>query len=189
MEAFEDDIIHSLEVLRNGGVILYPTDTIWGLGCDATSESAVQKIFGIKQRVFSKSMIVLVADEREVLQYVASPDLSVFDFLEEQDRPTSVVFEHALGLPQNLISRDGSVAIRIVQDRFCRHLIKRFGKPIVLTSANISGDPAPMHFSEISTDIKSVVDYVVRWRQNDDSAAHPSQIIKWENGQAIYLRQ
>ena len=177
----ESEVEQALKVLRSGGVILYPTDTIWGIGCDATNKAAVKRIYDIKKRQDSKSMIVLVADERDVLQYVAAPDLAVFDFIEEQTRPTTIIFEHAVGLPDNLIAEDGSLAVRIAKDDFCRHLIKRLRQPIVSTSANISGQPSPQNFSEVSDAIKSAVDLVIRWRQNDTTISQPSQIIKWNN--------
>jgi L-threonylcarbamoyladenylate synthase len=178
---FETEVDHALEVLKSGGVILYPTDTIWGIGCDATNENAVKRIYEIKKREDSKSMIILVADERDVLRYVAAPDLSVFDFIEEQTRPTTIIFEHAVGLPDNLVAEDGSIAIRIVRDEFCRHLIKRLRKPIVSTSANISGNASPKNFLEISGEIKNTVDHIVKWRQDDVTIAQASQIIKWNN--------
>jgi L-threonylcarbamoyladenylate synthase len=186
---FETEVADALEVLRAGNIILYPTDTIWGIGCDATNEEAVRRIYEIKNREDSKSMIILVAEERDVLQYVAAPDLAAFDFIEEQTRPTTIIFEQAIGLPDNLIAEDGSVAIRIVRDEFCRHLIKRLRKPIVSTSANISGQPSPQNFSDISNDIKNSVDHIVRWRQDDTAIAQPSQIIKWNNdGARIVIR-
>jgi L-threonylcarbamoyladenylate synthase len=178
---FETEVDHALEVLKSGGVILYPTDTIWGIGCDVTNENAVKRIYEIKKREDSKSMIILVADERDVLRYVAAPDLSVFDFIEEQTRPTTIIFEHAVGLPDNLVADDGSIAIRIVRDEFCRHLIKRLRKPIVSTSANISGNASPKNFLEISGEIKNTVDHIVKWRQDDVTIAQASQIIKWNN--------
>jgi L-threonylcarbamoyladenylate synthase len=181
VEAFENDVQQCLAVLKKGGVILYPTDTIWGLGCDATNEEAVQRIYNIKQREDTKSLIILVADERDVLQYVAAPDLSVFDFIQKQTRPTTIIFENAVGLPDNLVASDGSIAIRIVQDEFCRHLIKRLRKPLVSTSANISGQPSPQAYKDISAAIKNSVDYMVQWRQEDTTPAQPSQIIKWGN--------
>ena len=186
---FETEVEKALEVLRNGGVILYPTDTIWGIGCDATNENAVRRIYEIKNREDSKSMIILVADERDILQHVAAPDLAVFDFMQEQTRPTTIIFEHAVGLPRNLIADDGSVAIRIARDEFCRHLIKRLRKPIVSTSANISGQPSPKNFTEVSEEIQKAVDYVVKWRQDDTTIAAPSQIIKWNNdGTRVVIR-
>lgn len=178
---FETEVQDALEILRNGGVILYPTDTIWGIGCDATNAQAAKRIYDIKNREDSKSMIILVADERDVLQYVAAPDLAVFDFIEEQTRPTTIIFEHAVGLPDNLVAEDGSVAIRIARDEFCRHLIKRLRKPIVSTSANISGQSSPKNFSEVTEEIINAVDHVVKWRQDDTTVALPSQIIKWNN--------
>jgi L-threonylcarbamoyladenylate synthase len=178
---FEMEVEKALEILREGGVILYPTDTIWGIGCDATNEKAVRLIYDIKKREDSKSMIILVADERDVLQYVAAPDPQVFDFIDEQKRPVTIIFEYALGLPDNLVAEDGSIAIRIVRDEFCRHLIKRLRKPIVSTSANISGQAPPKNFSEISDQVKTVVSHIVKWRQDDITLAQPSQIIKWNN--------
>jgi L-threonylcarbamoyladenylate synthase len=180
-QQFDQEVEKALQVLRNGGTILYPTDTVWGLGCDATDETAVRKIFEIKKREDSKSMIVLVADERDILQYVAAPDPAVFDFIQEQTRPTTIIFENAIGLPGNLVAQDGSIAIRIVRDEFCKHLIKRLRKPIVSTSANMSGEPTPQTFSQISGIIRQQVDHVVEWRQEDETPALPSQIIKWNN--------
>ena len=188
-EKFEKDILTSLDVLKTGGIILYPTDTIWGIGCDATNGNAVQRIYQIKKRADHKSMIILVADERDVLKYVAAPDLAVFDFLEKQTRPTTVIFENAIGLPHELVAEDGSIAIRIVRDEFCRHLIKRFRKPIVSTSANISGNQSPKFFADISEEIKSAVDHIVQWRQDDESISEPSQIIRWRNGEVEYVRR
>ncbi|MGZ3951030.1 MAG: L-threonylcarbamoyladenylate synthase, partial [Flavisolibacter sp.] len=157
---FEQEVEKALSVLKKGGVILYPTDTIWGIGCDATSKDAVKRIYDIKNREDSKSMIILVADERDVLQFVAAPDLAVFDFIEEQVRPTTIIFEHAVGLPDNLVADDGSIAIRIARDEFCRHLVKRLKRPIVSTSANISGHPSPKNFSEVSDTIRNAVNHV-----------------------------
>ena len=178
---FEKEVEKALEVLKGGDMILYPTDTIWGLGCDATSSEAVRRIYQIKNREDSKSLIILVAEERDILQYVAAPDLSAFDFIEKQSRPTTIIFQQAIGLPDNLIADDGSIAIRIVRDEFCRHLIRRLRKPIVSTSANISGQSSPQFFAEVSNAIKSAVDHVVQWRQDDVTPSQPSQIIKWNN--------
>jgi L-threonylcarbamoyladenylate synthase len=176
---FQNDITQCLQVLNSGGTILYPTDTIWGIGCDATNAQAVERIFTIKQRPQEKSMIILLADERDVLQYVTNPDLRVFDYLQSTQKPTTVVYEGAIGLADNVISSDGSIAIRLVDDPFCRHLIKRFRKPLVSTSANISGEPAPASFRNISEHIKQSVDYIVQYRQSDDTPARASSVIKW----------
>jgi L-threonylcarbamoyladenylate synthase len=178
---FETEVEKALEVLRRGGIIVYPTDTIWGIGCDATNEIAVRRIYDLKKREDSKSMIILVAEERDVLQYVAAPHPEVFDFIEEQTRPVTIIFEHAVGLADNLVAEDGSIAIRIVRDEFCRHLVKRLKKPVVSTSANISGQASPKNFSEISHEIKKAVDHIVKWKQDDTNIGQPSQIIKWNN--------
>jgi L-threonylcarbamoyladenylate synthase len=187
--SFEKDIENCLEVLRNGGLILYPTDTVWGIGCDATNEKAVEKIYQLKKRNDNKAMIVLVTDERDILQYVAAPDLAVFDYLDKSVKPTTVVYEGAIGFAENLIGTDGSIAIRICKEEFCRNLIKRFRKPVVSTSANISGEPPPRIFKNISDKIKLGVDYVVHYRQNDETAATPSSVIKWNSdGSVTVLR-
>src|SRR5436305_8010713 len=140
---FEKEVEAALISLKRGGVILYPTDTIWGLGCDATNSEAIKRIYNIKKREDSKSLIILVADERDILQYVAAPDPAVFDFIDEQIQPTTIIFDNAVNLPDNLVAEDGSIAIRLTKDEFCRHLIKRLQKPIVSTSANVSGQPYP----------------------------------------------
>ena len=184
---FENDIQSCLTVLKSGGIILYPTDTVWGIGCDATNVTAVEKIFRLKKRPDEKAMIVLVAEERDVLKYVANADLSVFDYLQQHPKPTTVVYEGAIGLADNLIGKDGSVAIRICNDVFCKHLIKRFRKPIVSTSANISGEAVAKLFSEITDEIKKGVDYIVQHRQDDITIASPSSVIKWNNDGTINI--
>jgi len=178
---FETDITAAIKILEAGGLILYPTDTIWGIGCDATNEAAVQKIFTLKQRADEKSMIVLLPSERDVIQYVGQPDLAVFDFLETVTKPTTIIYPGAVGLAANLVGADGSIGIRITADPFCRHLLKRFQKPIVSTSANVSGYPPPQIFKDISTEIKEGVDYIVQHRQEDNIAAQPSAVIKWNS--------
>jgi len=188
MKIFEEDIENCLEVLKGGRLILYPTDTIWGIGCDATNEKAVEKIYKLKKRSDEKAMIVLVAAEKDIMQHVAAPDLSLFDYLDKATKPTTVVYEGALGFADNIVAKDGSIAIRICKDEFCRQLIKRFRKPIVSTSANISGMPAPKFFKEISDEIKSGVDYIVQYKQQDETSAQPSSLIKWDNGNVTILR-
>lgn len=185
---FETDILNCISVLQNGGVILYPTDTIWGLGCDATNEAAVSKIFKIKQRAESKSLIVLVAGEQDILQYVSAPDLALFDYLEEQQQPTTVIYDGVIGLSGNVLAADGSAGIRMVNDPFCKALVKRLGKPIVSTSANISGEPAPRFFSEISEAVKTQADYIVLHRRDDETPATPSRIIRWKDGEVERIR-
>ncbi len=188
IQDFEQDIQSCLKVLAEGGLILYPTDTIWGIGCDATDPEAVEKIYTLKERPGQKALVVLVADERDILQYTAAPDLQVFDYLESLDQPTTVIYDHALGVADNLPAEDGSIAIRICKDDFCRHLLHRFRKPIVSTSANFSGQPAPKNFAAIDEGIKKAVDYVVKHRQDEESEGVASSIIKWENGKLKVIR-
>lgn len=188
MVDFEKDIENSIAVLKAGGLLLYPTDTVWGIGCDATDEEAVSKIYRLKKRSDEKAMIVMVADEKQVLQYVASPDLQVFDYLQEAVKPTTVIYEGAIGFATNLVSRDGSIAIRISHDQFCKHLIKRFRKPLVSTSANISGEVTAKTFGDISEEIKKVVDYIVKYRQDDYRIAEPSALVKWSQGIPVVIR-
>ena len=178
MVDFADDVKACVSVLERGGTILYPTDTVWGIGCDATNEAAVDAVFRIKRRPPDRSLIVLLADARDVLRFVAAPPPDVIAILEAFSIPTTVIFDQALGFADNAVAPDGSIAIRIPQDPFCRALIKRFRKPVISTSANISGTPAPGIFAEISPEILQAVDYVVRWRQDDRSVHPPSRIVR-----------
>lgn len=189
MTDFIFDVEQCLEVLHYGGVILYPTDTVWGLGCDATNEQAVEKIYRLKQRPGDKSIIMLMTDEKEVLRYITQPDLRVFDYLKTVTKPTTVIYEGAIGVASNVIAGDGTVGIRIVHDPFCRRLVKRFRKPVVSTSANLSGHPAPQTFTDIAAEVKAAVDYVVQYRQDDKQTAAPSGIIKWnKDGSVTVIR-
>lgn len=186
---FEQDILHCLEVLGRGGIILYPTDTIWGIGCDATNPGAVNKIFELKQRNTAKSMIVLLADPREVNRYTSHADPHIASYLEKTSVPTTVIYEGALGLADNLVGEDGTIAIRIVREDFCRHLIKRFRKPLVSTSANRSGYESPKNFAEISDEIVRHVDYTVKYRQQDNTVARASVLLRFDkNGKPDILR-
>ncbi|WP_315821616.1 L-threonylcarbamoyladenylate synthase [Paraflavitalea speifideaquila] len=185
---FTTDVEKALTVLQAGGLILYPTDTVWGIGCDATNADAVRKIYELKLRPGSKSMIVLLADQRDLLQYVAHPDLAIFDYLDSVTKPTTVIYEGAIGLADNLVNQDGSIAIRIVQETFCKHLIKRLRKPIVSTSANLSSQPTPRTFTEISETIRQQVDYIVQYRQHDAAIAEPSAVVRWDRGQVTVIR-
>jgi len=190
MTDFENDITASLRVLRAGGLVLYPTDTIWGIGCDATSEAAVKDVFALKQREERKSLVVLLADVRDLLQYVAQPHPDIANIISGFDRPTTVIYDGALGLAPSVVSQDGSVAIRIVQEPFCRHLVKRFRKPIVSTSANISGQAPPANFAGIDPAIRNGVNYVVQYRQEDATPAQPSRIVKvLANGALQVIRE
>jgi len=175
---FRDDIKNSLEVLNRGGVILYPTDTVWGIGCDATNSAAIERIYAIKRRNEAKSMLVL-ADSFDMLAgYVDDIPCIAKQLHEEAVRPVTIIYSEAKNLALNLVADDGSIGIRVVKDAFCLQLIKAFGKPVVSTSANISGEPAPGIFEEISGEIREAVDYIVTWRQDDRQRATPSSIIK-----------
>lgn len=185
---FESDIKKCVEVLHSGGTLLYPTDTVWGIGCDATNAEAMSKVYTLKKRADNKALIVLATSERDIMQYTASVDLSLFDYLQTAIKPTTVIYENALGFADNLIADDGSIAIRICHEEFCKALIKRYGKPIVSTSANISGQPTPPCFSAIDDAIKNAVDYVVKYRQNDTQHAQSSAIIRWKQGQPQIIR-
>ena len=165
---------------------MYPTDTVWGIGADATNEEAVEKIYTLKKRPGSKAMIVLVADERDVLRYAASPDLAVFDYLQTVKKPTTVIYDGAIGLASNLLAEDGSIAMRICKEAFCRNLIKRFRKPIVSTSANFAGEETPLDFGKISDGIKLGVDYVVEYGRG--ITGMPSSVVKWKNGEVVVIR-
>lgn len=175
--------------MKRGGIILYPTDTIWGIGCDATNPDAVKRIYDLKQRPVAKSMIVLLADPKDINRYTSRPEPYIATYLERATRPTTVIYDGALGLAENLIGEDGSIAIRIVKEDFCRHLIKRFRKPLVSTSANISGQEPPQNFAGISHEIKKGVDYIVKYRQQNEQPAKASVLVRFDkSGQAIILR-
>ena len=175
---FHEDIEQSLRVLRQGGVILYPTDTVWGIGCDATNKAAVERIYTIKRRNETRSMLCLADGFDMLATYVDHvPDIAM-QLIDEATRPLSMIYPKAKNLAVNLIADDGSIGIRIVQEPFCRQLIRELGKPLVSTSANISGEPTPCTFDEISGEIKTAVDYIVSWRQDDRRAATASSIIQ-----------
>ena len=185
-----DEINKALEVLKKGGVILYPTDTVWGLGCDATNENAVDKINKIKGRAVDKSLIVLLANENNLQSYVSEiPDVA-YELIEYAENPITIVFSGAKNLAKNIINADGSVGIRIVKHDFCEQLLQRFRKPIVSTSANLSGQPTPSFFDDIDPEIINAVDYVVDFEQDNRTAKKPSTIIKLgPSGQFEFIRK
>ena len=183
----DSDIKNVLEILKNGGVILYPTDTIWGLGCDATNEKAVEKIYQIKKRSDQKSLLVLLDNENKIPSYIKEMPEIAWDLIELSDKPLTIIYSGARNLAQNLIAEDGSVGIRISNDEFNQKLIQRFRKPLVSTSANISGERAPQNFAEISPEIMDSVDYIVEWRQDDFAKSKPSSILKLETGGEIKI--
>lgn len=181
-KSFNEVIASALAALKKGGVILYPTDTVWGLGCDATNEDAVKRVFEIKQRPGAKSLVLLASDLDMVARYVRKiPDVAI-DLVEVNDMPMTVIYPGAEHLAPSTVAEDGSVGIRIPISNFCLELIRRFHKPIVSTSANISGDPTPLEFEDIPNEICDAVDYVVPADMLEDKIAtgHPSQIIKVE---------
>jgi len=183
------EINNSLKVLKQQQILLYPTDTVWGIGCDATNENAVAKVFELKQRSESKSLIILV-DGIEMLQkYVPSVSESVLNLLKNTLKPTTIIYNNPIGLAKNVVAKDNTVAIRIVQNDFCNHLITAFGKPIVSTSANISGNPTPKSFQEIQQSILDSVDYIVNL-QREEINEKSSTILKiGDKGELIVLRK
>ena len=187
MDDFENDIASSLKTLLSGGILLYPTDTIWGLGCDATNSAAVKSIFELKKRAEKKSMIILVNKADMIADYVDNPSHQMLSFLAAQTRPTTAIFQNAINLTENLINEDGSIAIRIANDPFCQQLIAQLKKPLVSTSANISGEKFPQFFDEVSLKIKNGVDYIVQHRQKDGTIHSPSSIVKLNNEGAIEI--
>ena len=173
----KEEIGKTLEVLKKGGVILYPTDTIWGLGCDATNAEAVKRIYDIKQRSDHKSMLVLLEDAGKIASYADVPDIAL-DLIEVADKPTTIIYPNAKRLAPNLIAEDGTIGIRITQEEVPHSRLTRFNRPLVSTSANISGEPSPRCFDEISSAICEAVDYIVAYRRNDHKPSSPSAIIK-----------
>jgi L-threonylcarbamoyladenylate synthase len=175
---FEEDIKESLNTLRKGGIILYPTDTIWGLGCDATSEVAVSRIFNIKSRSEAKSLIILADSLSMVERYVTELPEIIYELAEVSESPLTIIYPKGKNLASGVCSEDGSIAIRICHEEFCKELINRFRKPLVSTSANFSGSPSPANFDEIENGIIEKVDYSVKYRQDDRSKSHASPVIK-----------
>ena len=163
--------------MREGGVILYPTDTIWGIGCDATNEDAVRRVYEIKQRQDSKAMLVLVDSSVKVDFYVRDVPEVAWDLIDLADKPLTIIYSGARNLAANLLAEDGSVGIRVTNEDFSKRLCQQFRKAIVSTSANISGQPSPKNFSEISEEVKSAVDYIVVYRQEEMSNTKPSSLI------------
>ena len=166
------------ETLKNGGTILYPTDTIWGIGCDATNAEAIENIFRIKQRNDSKSLLMLVDSFDMLARYVKEIPEIAEQLVEYSEKPMTIIYPGAVNLPKNIIAEDGSIGIRVTKDEFCKAIMRKTRRPIVSTSANISGQQSPANFSEISNEVKNAVDYVVKYRQDDISKATPSSIIK-----------
>lgn len=186
----KDDLDTIINTLDEGGVILYPTDTIWGLGCDALNEEAIDKVYEIKKRPKDNPLIIIASSIDMIKSYVATMHPKIETLLVYHERPLTVVYEKAANLPENLIQADGSVAIRLVKDEFCRQMIEELGRPIVSTSANMSGEPFPSNFGQISSDIISQADYIVKYRQDDKELNEPSALIKLsKKGELIFIRK
>ncbi len=178
------EIKNALEILKNGGLILYPTDTVWGIGCDASNPDAVKKVYNLKQREDSKALICLVADDRMLKKYVKQVPVAAQNIIDVTDKPTTIIYDEAQNLAENLIADDGSIAIRIPDDDFCFWLSRKFNGAIVSTSANISGEPTPKSFKEIAPEVLKGVDYVVNL-QREKICDKPSSIIKLSNNGVV----
>ena len=184
-----EEINNCIKELREGNLILYPTDTVWGIGCDATNPDAVKKVYALKKREDSKALICLVAHQAMLERHVKQVPEVAYDIMDLATKPTTIVFDEPIGVAQNLIAEDNTLAIRVASDKFCQYLINKFGKPIVSTSANISGEPTPRQFKDISPEILKGVDYVVNL-PDVNKAPSPSSIIKLANdGQVKVIRE
>lgn len=173
-------VLKAAKLLREGKVILYPTDTVWGIGCDATNAKAVEKIYKIKKRVESKSLIVLVEDSSQLDRYMDHVPGITYDLIDSMTTPLTIIYPNAKNLAKNVIADDKSIAIRVVKNEFCQKLLQQFRKPIVSSSANRSGDPSPLTFNKISKEIKESVDYIVEIEKDSLKEVKPSTIIKLE---------
>ncbi len=186
----DEDFYAALRTLEEGKIILYPTDTVWGIGCDATNFQAVEKIYKIKHRVESKSMIILLDSFEKLSNYIEKiPDIAE-DLIHSLDEPVTIIYSNAIRLASNVYAPDFTIGIRIVQDDFCKELIARFGKPIVSTSANFSGSETPVLFNHISPEIKEAVDYIVKYKQDVFTRSKPSTIIRlYQDGNYTLVRK
>ncbi|AZI23326.1 threonylcarbamoyl-AMP synthase [Chryseobacterium taklimakanense] len=179
----------ALQTLKSGGTILYPTDTIWGIGCDATNIDAINKIFEIKKREKTKSMIILVESEKRLQDLVDVPEMA-WEIIDLSEKPVTIVFDNPRGLPKEILAEDGSIGIRLVKDDLCKKLISKLNKPLVSTSANFSGDKSPMKFSDINPEIISLVDYAVEENREKISEYSGSSVIRvWNDGRIKVLRE
>lgn len=187
---FQEEIPAVITALSSGKTILYPTDTIWGIGCDATNEQAVNEIFRVKMRNESQSMLVLIDEAENLTRFVAEVPELAWQLIEITEKPLTIIYPQGIHLAPNLMAKDGSIAIRVVRDEFCKNMIRKFGKPVVSTSANMSGSPWPQNFSQIDPAIVRAVGYVVNWRQNDNTPAKPSGMIRLGlNGEVKVIRE
>lgn len=178
MGTIADEAKKCIEVMRKGGVILYPTDTVWGIGCDATNAEAVKRVYEIKRRADNKAMLLLVDSADRISRYTGSVPSVAWDLIEMSDKPLTIIYDDARNLASNLIAEDGSIGIRVTSELFSKELCYRFQKAVVSTSANISGEPTPRFFAEISQEIIDAVDYVVNYKQLEKGSPKSSSIIK-----------
>ena len=183
----KEDIQNCLNTLREGGIILYPTDTVWGIGCDASNPQAIQKIYDLKGRTSSKALITLVGSEVMLERTVLNMPEVAWDLIESANRPLTLIYDEVKGIAPNSIAEDGSCGIRLAKDTFCQQLIQRLGKPIISTSANVSGEETPKDFRSISDTILKGVDFVVNYRQNEATSQKSSNIIKLKNNGEIKI--
>lgn len=185
-----DEVKKACEIMQNGGIILYPTDTVWGIGCDATNEEAVKRVYEIKKRADSKALLLLIDNAVKLNYYIQDVPEVAYDLIELSTKPLTIIYDGARNLAPNLLAEDGSVGIRVTGEEFSKQLCFRFRKAIVSTSANISGEPTPHVFSEISEDIIRAVDYVVDYRREETGSPKPSSIIKLgKNGEVKIIRE
>ncbi|HBJ76506.1 MAG TPA: threonylcarbamoyl-AMP synthase [Porphyromonadaceae bacterium] len=182
MDAITEEVEKVVKVLRGGGIILYPTDTIWGIGCDATSPEAIKKVYEIKKRPDEKSMLILVDSISRLSFYVEEIPEIAYDLIECAEKPLTIIYDKAKNLPKELLPPDGSIGVRITKERFSNLLCARFGRALISTSANISGGKSPQCFNEIPKEIKDSVDYIVKYRQEDMTSSAPSSIMKVSSG-------
>lgn len=186
----KEDIKNAIDVMRKGGIILYPTDTVWGIGCDATNAEAVAKVYKIKQRDDSKALICLADSVDRVQRYVRDVPSVAWDLMEIADKPTTVILDGAVNLAPNLIAEDGSIGLRITNEEFSKELCYRFQKPIVSTSVNISGEPAAQNYYDIVPEILEAADYVCWTRRQEHKPHKPSSIVKISrDGQVTIIRK
>lgn len=178
-----------IQILKSGGTILYPTDTIWGIGCDATNVNAIQKIYEIKKREPSKSLIILVESEKRLQDLVDVPEMA-WEIMDLSDKPVTIIYDQPRGLPKILLAEDGSIGIRLVKNKFLKKLISGLNQPLVSTSANLSGDPSPLSFSDISPSIINQVDFVAEQQHDEVSPYEGSSIIRiWNDGRIKVIRE
>ena len=183
----KEDIQNCLNTLREGGIILYPTDTVWGIGCDASNPQAIQKIYDLKGRTSSKALITVVGSEVMLERTVLNMPEIAWDLIESANKPLTLIYDEVKGIAPNAIAEDGSCGIRLAKDTFCQQLIQRLGKPIISTSANVSGEETPKNFRSISDTILKGVDFVVNYRQNEATSQKSSNIIKLKNNGEIKI--